>query len=262
MLYYHNINPIALQVGTFTIYWYGISYLLGFISAYLAALYLAPRQIKPWNKEQITDLLFYVAMGTIFGGKFGFILFYHPMVILDEPFVFFAFWLQGRSFHGGFLGVLIAIAIYAKLYNRTFLDVSDFIAPVIPIGLGFGRLGNFINGELWGRVTDLPWGVVFPNAGPSIRHPSQLYEFLLEGLLLFFILKSYSSKYRIPGKISGFFLFYYGVFRCLVEFFREPDYSHGFIAFNWLTMGQLLSIPMIFFGILLCFNKHVNGWKN
>ena len=176
------------------------------------------------------------------------------MEIFENPITLLDFRL-GRSFHGGLLGVLIAMLLYCRFYKRSFLEVTDFIAPVTPIGLGFGRLGNFINGELWGRETDLPWGIVFPYAGPNPRHPSQLYEFFLEGVLLFIILIIYAVKPRKKGAISGMFLLFYGIFRCLVELVREPDLSHGFIAFEWLTMGQLLSIPMILLGLYFIFRR-------
>ncbi len=251
VLTYPDINPIAFQISSLKVHWYGLSYLAGLLGAYLVSICRGRKQINPWNSEQVADLLFYVAMGIILGGRIGFVLFYQPATIISDPLTLLTFWVVGRSFHGGLLGVMLAVMLYCKLHKRSFLEVTDFIAPVVPIGLGFGRLGNFINGELWGRVTDAPWGMVFPDVGPLPRHPSQLYEFGLEGVLLFIILMLYAVKPRKLGAVSGLFLICYGVFRCLVEFVREPDLSHGFIAFDWLTMGQLLSIPMILIGMFL-----------
>ena len=256
VLTYPEIDPIAFQLGALKVYWYGLSYLAGFLCAYLLLHKRGKQQIPGWNNEQVTDLLFYAAMGIIFGGRIGFVLLYQPETITNDPLGLFTFWALGRSFHGGLIGVLIAIFLYCKLQQRKFLVVTDFIAPVVPIGLAFGRIGNFINGELWGRVTSMPWGMVFPTAGAEPRHPSQLYEFGLEGILLFIILFIYAKKPSKVGAISGVFMICYGAFRCLVELFREPDLSHGFIAFNWLTMGQLLSIPMIFVGIYLVLRKN------
>ena len=251
MLTYPNINPVAFHLGTLDIHWYGISYLLGFIGAYLVSICRRKKQNKPWDNEQISDLLFYVAVGIIFGGRIGYVLFYQPIAIVENPLTLLTFWVMGRSFHGGLLGVLCAVFIYSKIHKRSFLEVTDFIAPVVPIGLGFGRLGNFINGELWGRVTDLPWAMVFPYAGSQPRHPSQLYEFLLEGVLLFLVLVIYAKRPRRLGNVSALFLILYGVFRFMVEFVREPDLSYGFIAFDLLTMGQLLSLPMVLIGMFL-----------
>jgi phosphatidylglycerol:prolipoprotein diacylglycerol transferase len=258
MLTYPDIDPVAFTIGPLSVYWYGVSYLAGFLGAYLVSISRGKKQVRPWSGEQVADLLFYVALGVIFGGRIGFILLYQPEAILEEPLALLQFWARGRSFHGGLLGVVLTVLIYSRLQKRTLLEITDFIAPVVPIGLGFGRLGNFINGELWGRITDVPWGMVFPFVSPEPRHPSQLYEFALEGVLLFAILMLYAAKPRKPGAISGMFLICYGIFRCLVELVREPDQSHGFIAFNWLTMGQLFSIPMIFLGIfLLIRRKHL-----
>lgn len=255
MLTYPQIDPIALQIGNLSIYWYGISYLVGFLGAYAIACYRGKQQTIPWNHEQVADLLFYVALGIIFGGRIGFVLFYQPETICSQPWTLLQFWVVGRSFHGGLLGVICAVLLYSKLQKRSFWEITDFIAPVVPIGLGCGRLGNFANGELWGRITDLPWGMVFPYAGTQARHPSQLYEFALEGIVLFIILFCYGKQPRKIGAISGMFLLCYGILRFLVEFVREPDISHGFIAFNWLTMGQLLSMPMILIGIFLMLRK-------
>ena len=260
MLIYPDIDPIAFSVGNFKVHWYGITYLFGFLGAFLVMCLRGPSRPNPWNAGQISDVIFYAAIGIILGGRFGFILFYQPTEILNNPLTLLAFWEPGRSFHGGFLGVLFSLMVFSKLQKRPFLEITDFIAPVVPIGLGFGRLGNFINGELWGRITEVPWGMVFPHVGPEPRHPSQLYEFVLEGVLMFIILMAYSRKPRALGAVSGLFLLCYGLFRCLVELVREPDASHGFVAFQWLTMGQMLSIPMIVLGLYFLF--FTNSQKN
>jgi phosphatidylglycerol:prolipoprotein diacylglycerol transferase len=200
--------------------------------------------------------LFYVAIGIIFGGRIGYILFYYPTEIFRQPLTILAFWEPGRSFHGGMLGVFIALLFYVKFNQKKFIELTDFIAPAVPIGLGFGRLGNFINGELYGRITAMPWGMVFPHVGPQPRHPSQLYELFLEGVVLCILLVWYARKPRPLGAVSGMFLLGYGVIRCMVEFVRAPDDGHGFVAFNWLTMGQLLSIPMILLGLYFILRKN------
>ena len=243
------INSIALQIGPLKIHWYGLMYLVGFASAWCLARYRAP--IWQWSAEQIGDLVFYVALGVILGGRLGYMLFYDFADLLANPVSLFKIWQGGMSFHGGFLGVLLSLCCYSFSSKRPFLAITDFVAPLVPIGLGAGRLGNFINGELLGRVTDLPWAMVFPFGGPLPRHPSQLYELGLEGCLLFIILWLYSAKPRLLGRVSSVFLLCYGSFRFFVEFFRTPDQQLGFIAFDWLTMGQLLSLPMILLGIYL-----------
>jgi phosphatidylglycerol:prolipoprotein diacylglycerol transferase len=204
---------------------------------------------RNWTADQISDLLFYVAVGIIFGGRIGFVLIYQPTEILTEPLELLKFWAPGRSFHGGLVGVLLAVYIYGRRSKRKFLEITDFIAPAVPIGISFGRLGNFINGELWGRATDVPWGMVFKHVDNIPRHPSQLYELFLEGIVLSIWLLLYASKKRHLGAVSGMFAFGYGIFRFTLEFMREPDASHGFVALHWLTMGQVLSIPMIIIGL-------------
>lgn len=250
MLTYPDINPVALQIGPLAIHWYGIMYVVGFAGVFWSCY---ARRLPDWNRDSIIDLLFYGALGVIFGGTWGYLLFYEPHILFEEPLKFFRFWDPGRSFHGGLLGVLLAVFIFGKVQKRSFLAVTDFIAPAIPIGIMAGRLGNFINGELWGRVTNMPWGIVFPHAGTLPRHPSQLYEFTLEGLGLFFILNLYIKKPRKTGSVSGLFLIYYGIFRFVIEFFREPDVNQGFVALGWITKGQLLSFPMIIIGLGLLF---------
>jgi phosphatidylglycerol---prolipoprotein diacylglyceryl transferase len=250
---YPQINPIAFQIGPLAVHWYGLMYLAGFLGAWalLTIRLKRPAFQQTFTTDQLSDLLFYCALGVILGGRIGYMLFYAWSDFIADPLSLFEIWHGGMSFHGGLIGVIIAIAIYARTIDRSFIDVTDFIAPVVPIGLGAGRLGNFINGELWGRISDVPWAMVFPEAGPLPRHPSQLYEFLLEGVVLFIILWTFSTKPRPRGAVSGLFLFCYGLFRFVIEFFREPDVQIGYIAWGWLTKGQLLSFPMILLGILM-----------
>lgn len=250
MLTYPNINPVAFHVVSWPVYWYGLMYLVGFLAGWgLLALRerLSPRG---FSQDQISDIAFYAALGAIIGGRLGYILFYDWRVLFTDPLLILQTWKGGMSFHGGLIGVLIAMVLFAKKSHKRFLELTDFIAPVVPIGLGAGRIGNFINGELWGRVTDVPWGMVFPSAGELPRHPSQLYEFSMEGVLLFLIVFIYSWKPRPMGAVSGLFALCYGLFRCIAEFFREPDAQIGYL-FGGLTEGQLLSIPLILVGILL-----------
>lgn len=252
MLYYPEIDPVAIQIGTLKIHWYGLMYLFGIAGAWLLANYRVNRDGLQWQAEEINDLVFYAALGVILGGRIGYLLFYDFANWLHDPLRIIRFWdggISGMSFHGGLLGVILAIKIYGWRYHRAFWETIDFVAPLVPIGLGLGRLGNFINGELWGRKTDAFWGMVFPHVDSFARHPSQLYEFFLEGIVLFIVLWVYSSQPRPRMAVSGLFAIGYGVFRFIVEFFREPDAQLGFIAWDWLTMGQLLSVPMILFGI-------------
>ncbi|ODC02406.1 prolipoprotein diacylglyceryl transferase [Terasakiispira papahanaumokuakeensis] len=249
MLQYPHIDPVAVSLGPLQVHWYGLMYLFGFTGAWWLARKRASR--LGLTHEQVGDLVFYGALGVILGGRIGYAIFYHFDRVLAEPLWLFKVWEGGMSFHGGLIGVVLAMLLYARRHQLTLLALGDFIAPMVPIGLGLGRLGNFINGELWGRPTDLWVGMVFPGAGPLPRHPSQLYEFALEGVVLFTVLWLYSSKPRAQGRVAGLFLLGYGVFRTLVEFAREPDAQLGFIAMNWLTMGQLLSIPMMVIGIWL-----------
>lgn len=255
MINFPAINPVAVSLGPLKIYWYGIMYFVGFTVAWGLAQYRAKKQSFILSKNQITDLIFYGALGAVIGGRIGYMLFYHLPAFLANPLLLFAIWQGGMSFHGGFLGVAIAIYFYARAIHQPFFKLTDFLIPFVPIGLGAGRIGNFINGELWGRVTAMPWGMIFPRADTAVRHPSQLYEFALEGVLLFVILWIYSKKPRPIGHISGLFLILYGSFRLIAEWFREPDLQLGFIAFDWLTMGQLLSIPMVLLGVWLFFTK-------
>jgi len=260
MLLYPQINPVALQLGPIAIHWYGLTYL----AAFGLFFFLATRRLRhqpyasitgpgAWTRRDIEDMLFLGVMGVVIGGRLGYTFFYKPGYYLTHPLEIFAVWQGGMSFHGGMLGVLVSQLWFARTRQRPWLQVMDFIAPCVPTGLAAGRVGNFINGELWGRFCDpdLPWGMVFPHSGSMLpRHPSQVYQFLLEGLLLFVLLWLYARKPRKMGQVSGAFLVGYGVFRFIAEFFREPDNFLGVLALG-MSMGQWLSLPMIGAGIWL-----------
>jgi len=243
------MDPVAISLGPVNVHWYGLMYLVGFVAGALLGQLRARRQDSKWQSQQVWDLLFFIAIGVIVGGRLGYIVFYNLEYYLDRffwPFDFpraFAFWgvtacLRGRS-----------LWLFSRRTQKSFLEVGDFVAPLCPLGFGVGRIGNFINQELWGRVSEAPWAMVFPAAGPEARHPSQLYEALLEGVILFVIVWLYSKRPRATGAISGVFLLSYGVFRFFAEFFREPDAHLGAVALGWVTMGQLLSLPMALFGV-------------
>jgi phosphatidylglycerol:prolipoprotein diacylglycerol transferase len=251
MFVHPQFNPVALQLGPLAIHWYGLMYLAGF----LTFLWLGRKRIATLNNPKINtklldDLLFYGVLGVIFGGRLGYVLFYKAGYYLAHPLEIFAVWQGGMSFHGGFLGVLAATLWLARKQQLPLLQLTDFIVPLVPPGLAFGRLGNFINGELWGRATDVPWAMIFPRVDNLPRHPSELYEFALEGVLLFTLLWLYARKPRPVGAVSGFFLIGYGSFRFLVEFTREPDDFLGLLSLG-MSMGQWLSLPMIIAGVLL-----------
>lgn len=249
MLTYPKIDPIAFSVGKLPVHWYGIMYLVAFASAWWLGRLRARKPNSGWSTEQIDDIVFYCALGVVLGGRIGYTLFYNLQAFLHHPVVLFKVWEGGMSFHGGLLGVLVAIWLFNRKYQHGYWNTVDFIAPLVPLGLGAGRLGNFINGELWGKVSDVPWAMVFPGAGEQARHPSMLYEFVLEGPVLFLILWLYSSKPRPTMAVSGLFALCYGIFRFLVEFVRMPDAQLGYLAFGWVTMGQILSLPLILVGI-------------
>ncbi len=252
MLVHPDFDPVAFALGPLQVRWYGLMYLLGFVAGWALGRYRAKRPGSGWTAEQVDDLVFYIALGVILGGRVGYILFYGFGSFLHNPLTLFRIWEGGMSFHGGFLGVLLAMALFARKYGRGFWPTVDFIAPLIAPGILFGRLGNFINGELWGRVTDLPWGMVFRQTGDGLpRHPSQLYEAALEGVALFVIVWLFSAKPRPTMAVSGVFALAYGIFRFLVEFVRQPDPQLGYLAFGWLTMGQVLSLPLIAVGAVL-----------
>ncbi|MCS5712551.1 prolipoprotein diacylglyceryl transferase [Candidatus Berkiella aquae] len=252
MIEYPNINPVALHItDAFQIRWYGIMYLVGFVACWLAAR-IRTKSLPGWESpERLNDLLFYTAMGVVLGGRIGYMLFYAMPDWLEDPLQLFKIWQGGMSFHGGLLGVIISTALFARHQQYPFWVIGDIIAPTVPLAIATGRLGNFINGELWGKVTDVPWAMVFPQAGFLPRHPFPLYAIALEGGLLFMLVWLYSSKQRHVGAVSGIFLLGYGVIRIFEEFFRQPDPQYGYFAFGWLTMGQILCLPMILFGLYL-----------
>lgn len=260
MLTYPDIDPAALRIGEFAVHWYGLMYLIGFAMAWWLGTLRAKRAGSGWRREEISDLVFYAALGAILGGRIGYSLFYNFSYFLEQPVRLFYIWQGGMSFHGGMLGVFVAMWLYGRKTQRSFFQVTDFIAPLVPIGLGAGRVGNFINGELWGRASDVAWAMQLPCArfpeycngavsGYSApRHPSMLYEAVLEGLVLFLILWLFSRRPRPTMAISGLFLLCYGLFRFSVEFVRLPDAHIGYLALNWVTMGHVLSAPMILLG--------------
>jgi phosphatidylglycerol:prolipoprotein diacylglycerol transferase len=257
MLIHPAIDPVALRVGPLAIHWYGLMYLLAFALFYWLATcrlrhepYASIREPAPWTRRDIEDMLFLGVVGVVVGGRLGYCLFYQPDHYLARPWEILAIWRGGMSFHGGLVGVLLAMAWYAHSRRRPWLQVMDLVAPCVPPGLAAGRVGNFINGELWGRVADpsLPWGMVFPGAGEAPRHPSQIYQFLLEGVLLFVLLWLYARRPRATGRVSAAFLVGYGVLRFVAEFFREPDDFIGLLALG-MSMGQWLCVPMIIAGV-------------
>lgn len=254
MLVYPQLNPIALQIGPLAVHWYGLMYML----AFFAFILLGRRRIRlqpesGWTYQALDDLLFWGVLGVVIGGRLGEVLFYQPEHYFAHPAEIIAVWKGGMSFHGGLLGVLVALWAFARKTGRSFLQVGDFVAPLVPPGLAFGRIGNFINGELWGRPApaDLPWSMVFPHVDLLPRHPSQLYQMLGEGLLLFVLLWLYSRRPRAVGAVSGLFLIGYGVLRFIAEYFRNPDDGvFGYMTLG-VSMGQWLSLPMVLIGVVL-----------
>ncbi|WP_321276780.1 prolipoprotein diacylglyceryl transferase [Thiomicrorhabdus indica] len=255
---YPEIDPVAVAIGPLSIHWYGLMYLIGFTGAFLIGVYRAKR-IEPWNSDFVGDLLFYGAVGVILGGRLGYILFYDLAHYLEAPLDVFKVWQGGMSFHGGLLGVAIATWLFAKKTNQTLFSVWDFVAVMAPIGLLTGRVGNFINGELWGKVTDSPFGMLVYDSSLNAvvaKYPTQLLEAFLEGLVLLVLLLWYSRKPRPFGSVAGLFLVGYGFFRFFVEFYRAPDVQIGYLYGEWLTMGQVLSTPMILAGLGLMIYAH------
>ncbi|NNM81941.1 MAG: prolipoprotein diacylglyceryl transferase [Burkholderiales bacterium] len=260
MLIHPDFDPVALHLGPISIRWYGVMYLL----AFTLFLVLGRQRIRgrsDWTVKELDDLLFYGALGVVLGGRLGYVFFYKFSEYLHAPLHIFYVWEGGMSFHGGLLGVLTAVWYFSKKTGKSWLSVTDFVAPLVPLGLGAGRIGNFINGELWGRPTNVPWAMIFPKMDMQPRHPSELYEFALEGVTLFLILWFFSKKPRPMGAVSGLFLIGYGTFRFLVEFTREPDDFLGLLALG-LSMGQWLSLPMILIGIGMMAWSYSNAKKN
>ncbi len=252
MLKYPGFNPVAISLGPLKIHWYGVMYLLGFWGGWWLAIRRGRRAFTPFSAQAISDLLFYIVLGVILGGRVGYTLFYNLPGFLADPLVIVRIWEGGMSFHGGLIGVLIAMGWYARTRKLTFFFVADFIAPVIPVGLLTGRIGNFINAELWGAPTSLPWGMVFPTDPAGLpRHPSMLYEAALEGLVMLIVLLWFSRKPRPQMAVSGMFLLLYGSFRTLVELVRTPDAQIGYLFGGWLTMGMVLCLPMLAGGLVL-----------
>ena len=250
MLIHPNFDPVAIAIGPIAVRWYGLMYLAAFGFLWWLGRKRIAQGLAPVTREQFDDLVFYGVVGTILGGRLGYVLFYKPAYYLSHPLEIFAIWQGGMAFHGGFLGVLAAMAFVAWRQRVNWWDLMDFVAPLVPIGLAAGRIGNFINGELWGRVTDLPWGMVFRGAGDAPRHPSQLYQMALEGFALFALLWWFSSRPRPRMQVSALFLAGYGIARFIGEFAREPDAFLGYLALG-MTMGQWLSLPMVAAGVVL-----------
>lgn len=258
---YPDIDPVALSIDAFelfgftigpiSVHWYGIMYLCAFMSAWGLGVYRAGRPGACLNRKQVEDLIFYAAVGVVAGGRVGYVLFYNFEQFLEDPIWLFKLWEGGMAFHGGLLGVVVAMLLFAKKVNTNFFDIMDFAAPLVPLGLGFGRIGNFIGGELWGRETTVSWGMVFPKDDLGlVRHPSQLYQAFLEGVVLFAILFWFSSRPRPRATVSSLFLIVYGCQRFAVEFVRQPD-AHIDYYMGWVTRGQILSIPMIVVGVVV-----------
>ena len=248
-----GLDPIALQVGSFALRWYSLAYIVGIIAAWVLLVRMARKAGSPMTAAHVDDLITWCTLGVILGGRTGYVLFYNPAQYLADPLAFFKLWEGGMSFHGGLAGVILAIVLYARSRQLSSLRILDYAAVVTPIGLLLGRLANFVNGELWGRPTDGTWGIIFPDAGPEPRHPSQLYEAATEGLLLLIILSIlfWATNARMkPGLLGGVFITGYGLSRFIIEYFREPDAQLGVLSMG-LTMGQLLSLPMILFGLFL-----------
>lgn len=251
MLVHPQFDPIAIQLGPLGIHWYGLMYLIGFLSLlWLGRQRIRSGHVAGWTERELDDILFFGVLGVILGGRLGYVLFYQPGYFLQHPLEIFAIWQGGMSFHGGFLGVLAAMLLFCRKTGKRWLGVMDFIAPMVPIGLGAGRLGNFINGELWGRATDLPWAMVFPQVDQVARHPSQLYEMLLEGIVLFIVLWRFSARRPPTGAVSALFLIGYGSARFVVEYAREPDAYLGLLSMG-MSMGQWLSLPMLLAGLFM-----------
>lgn len=265
-------DPVFLNLGSIKIHWYAITYLIGFALFIILGNYQVKHQDTSWTKEQVSDFLFYGALGVILGGRLGWVLFYNDTPLSEDPLLPFKVQGGGMSFHGGLMGVIIAMWYFKRKTKKGFFEIADFVAPLCALGIGSVRIGNFINGELWGRLTTKPWGMIFPDSLPDnlwnlpinqlnnlnqkgaldefARHPSPLYESFLEGFVTFIIVWFVAKRFKRPGVVSGVFLLCYGLSRFIVEFFRQPDVNRGFIAFDWMTMGQILTVPILIFGLL------------
>ena len=250
MLPYPDIDPVAIALGPIKIHWYGLTYIAGLAFAWWLARRRSQRPQSPLKPDQVDDLIFYAAIGVVLGGRFGYVFFYGFERLLSDPMWLFRVWEGGMAFHGGLLGVLVAMALFARQRGIAWGRLMDFVAPLTPVGLALGRLGNFIGQELWGRATDVPWAMVFPAAGPQARHPSQLYQLMLEGLLLAVLLWWFARRPQPLGRVSAAFLMGYGGFRFVAEYFREPDNFLGLLSQGW-SMGQWLSLPMVIAGAAL-----------
>ena len=253
MLTYPEIDPVIFSIGPLAVRWYGLMYVIGFAAAWFLATRRAQQGWSVIRPNNVDDLIFYGVLGVILGGRLGYSLFYGMKYVIADPLYVVKIWEGGMSFHGGLIGVMIAMWLYGRHLKLTMWQMTDFVAPLVPIGLGTGRVGNFINGELWGKETTVPWAF---DVNGVVLHPSQLYEALLEGLVLFVILWWFSSKERPYMSVSGLFLLLYGVFRFYIEFYRVPDADFGYLALGWVTMGQVLSAPMIIAGVILLFLAH------
>ena len=263
MITYPEIDPVALDLGILQIRWYGAAYFAGIVSAIVLGRVRASASLSPISKTQVTDLTLYIALGAILGGRIGYSLFYHFLHYITNPIDIFKIWEGGMSFHGGLLGAATGGLIFSRKFKVSFIRLADFASPLFAIGFFFGRIANFINQELWGRPTEVAWGMIFPVDPLQLaRHPSQLYEAALEGVALFAILWLYSSKPKATGAVTGLFLTCYGAFRIFVELFREPDAVPGFIISDWGTMGQVLSVPLIIVGISLYFLAQKNTFAS
>ena len=252
MFVHPDIDPVAVAIGPLAVHWYGLMYLLSFLIGWGLGIVRTKQAHIHWQREEVGDLLFYVVLGVVVGGRVGYMLFYQPGLLLENPLQLFYIWQGGMSFHGGMLGVFAAAGWFARSTQRAFFDITDFVAPIVPVGLFFGRIANFINAELWGRSSDVPWAMVFPGAGPLPRHPSQLYEAGLEGLLTLVILFIATQAFltlKRPGLTGSLFICLYALSRIFVEFFREPDPQIGYLFGGWLTMGMVLSLPMLLGGL-------------
>tara|TARA_B100001250_G_scaffold377891_1_gene367327 strand:+ start:246 stop:1031 length:786 start_codon:yes stop_codon:yes gene_type:complete len=248
MLTYPEIDPVIFSIGFLKIRWYGLMYLIGFVIAIMLAKARTKKSWSPIKRSEVDDLIFYCMLGVILGGRLGYVIFYGWQQLISDPFYIFRIMEGGMSFHGGLIGVIVALWLYGRKINKDMITMMDFVAPIVPLGLGFGRIGNFINGELWGKPTNVAWS--FKVNGTSL-HATQLYEAFLEGLVLFLILWVFTEKKRPKMQSSALFLIGYGIFRFFIEFYRVPDVHLNYLAFGWVTMGQILTAPMIIIGMTM-----------